>query len=200
LAEGLSDLARTTHDAFVLSGRCLPYGEANVWWPVAEALREAGGIEPGDSAESARHKCRKAVLVATRLDPESPDATRMADGLLYFIGHEDALQDMEPARAREQATRAVQDVLEGIARRHPVVLVLSELHWADPFVFEIVEKLLDRMRHLPFMVVGTARPELEASWTPKPGHHNLLVLHVDALDTEAAERLLEVLLGAPAPD
>ena len=39
-----------------------------------------------------------------------------------------------------------------------------------------------------------------SSWTPKPGHHNLLVLHVDALDTEAAERLLEVLLGAPAPD
>ena len=31
--------AECEHDALVLEGRCVPYGEANVWWPVADALR-----------------------------------------------------------------------------------------------------------------------------------------------------------------
>ena len=35
--------AECDHGAVVLEGRCVPYGEANVWWPVAEALRQACG-------------------------------------------------------------------------------------------------------------------------------------------------------------
>ncbi len=44
LAEEAADAARCHHDARVLEGRCVPYGEANVWWPMAEALRQACDI------------------------------------------------------------------------------------------------------------------------------------------------------------
>ena len=32
----------------MLEGRCVPYGEANVWWPVADALRHGCGIRSSD--------------------------------------------------------------------------------------------------------------------------------------------------------
>lgn len=195
LAEELSGHAKRDHEAFVLSGRCLPYGEANVWWPVAEALRQAGGIEPADSADAARTKCREAVAVATRLPNDSPEALRLTDGLLYFMGYEDALANVDPSRARDLAVVAVQEVLAGIARRHPVLLVLSELHWADPLVFDLLTRLLDQMRSLPLMIVATARPELEERWQPKPGRHNLLVVNLDPLDEAATSDLLCHLLG-----
>ena len=34
LAEEAASLAEATHEAAVLEGRCVPYGEANIWWPV----------------------------------------------------------------------------------------------------------------------------------------------------------------------
>ena len=42
------------HCACVFEGRSLPYGEANVWWPLAEALRQAFGIALADDAGQAR--------------------------------------------------------------------------------------------------------------------------------------------------
>src|SRR5436190_9229296 len=35
LAEELASHAEENHNALILEGRCVPYGEANIWWPVA---------------------------------------------------------------------------------------------------------------------------------------------------------------------
>ncbi len=48
LAEETAAVARERHGAMVFEGRCVPYGEANVWWPIAEALRQACEIAPDD--------------------------------------------------------------------------------------------------------------------------------------------------------
>src|SRR5947208_124077 len=57
LAEELAAVARAEQSALVLDGRCVPYGEANVWWPVAEAVREACQIDPADPADVSSDKC-----------------------------------------------------------------------------------------------------------------------------------------------
>ena len=68
VAEEAATAAECDHDALVLEGRCVPYGEANVWWPVAEALRAGCGITADDSTEVARERCTESVAVrwATR--------------------------------------------------------------------------------------------------------------------------------------
>ncbi len=68
-------------------------------------------------------------------------------------------------------------------------------------VLELVDRLLDRLRHLPVVLVATARPELEERWTPKPSRHNLVSLHLDPLDADASRDLLAALMGQePPPD
>ncbi len=54
LADEVATWAQLEHDAVVREGRCLPYGEANVWWPVADALREGLGVGDGDDEQQAR--------------------------------------------------------------------------------------------------------------------------------------------------
>src|SRR5256885_17002866 len=81
LAEELAATARTHHGALVLEGRCVPYGEANVWWPLAEALREACGIAASDAADVSAAKCLEAVAGATGLPEDSPEVERLVDGL-----------------------------------------------------------------------------------------------------------------------
>jgi class 3 adenylate cyclase/tetratricopeptide (TPR) repeat protein len=199
LAEEVASIASAEYGASVLEGRCVPYGEANVWWPIAEALRQVCAIEPEDGPEDSRRKCEAAVTRAVGSDPASADGAALVDGLLYLMGHEDALQDVDPARAREQARRAVHTLLDGVARERLLVVVLSELHWADPLVLELIDDLFHRSRGLPVVLVATARPELEGRWAPAPGRHNAVVLHIDPLDDESAARLVTALLGGRPP-
>lgn len=194
LVQEAIEMARAQHGALVLEGRCLPYGEANPWWPVAEALRQACGIDPDDPADISADKCRAAVAGVLGTEDEGAEAGRVADGLLYLMGYEGKLHDVDPSRAREEVMRAIQLSLAANARQRPLVIVLSEIHWADQLVLDLIDTMLDRLRNLPIVVLATARPELEARWTPKPGRHNLFVLNLDALNNEDAAKLARSIL------
>src|SRR5688500_8438487 len=71
LAEELASTAACDHNALVLEGRCVPYGEANVWWPVADALRHGCGIRSSDPADRAIELARISVRIA--LGDDAPD-------------------------------------------------------------------------------------------------------------------------------
>ena len=49
------------------------------------------------------------------------------------------------------------------------MLTLSDLHWASDEVLELCDRMLARLHDLPFVLVATTRPGLEARWTPEPG-------------------------------
>jgi class 3 adenylate cyclase/tetratricopeptide (TPR) repeat protein len=201
LSEELATVAAEKHGARVLEGRCLPYGEANVWWPIADALRQACAISPSDDAVTTADKCRAAVAEALGLANDDAEVARVVEGLRYLMGDFEALLDVDPARARDEARWSLETYLEAAVARRPLVLVLSELHWADTLVLELVDHLLDRMRNLPFVLVGTARPELEERWMPAAGRFNQVVLHLDPLPADAARELLAHLLGdQPTPE
>jgi class 3 adenylate cyclase/predicted ATPase len=195
LAEELAIRASQEYSATVLEGRCVPYGEANAWWPLAEALRQACGITTSDTAEESAGRCVAAVKAALSGNGGAAEAVRVADALLHLMGDEDRLANVDPSRVREEEQRSVEMFLEALARQRPVVLVISELHWADDVVLDFSEKLLDSLGSLPFLLLATARPELHARWTPRPGRHNRVVLNLDPLDAEAAEQLLSTMLG-----
>ncbi len=128
----------------------------------------------------------------TSRDPNDSHVERISDGLLYLLGRFGERADVDPARARGEALWAVQAYLEALARERPLVLVLSDLHWGDEVVLELVDRLLAALRALPFMLLATARPDLEERWTPAPGRHNVAVLHLDPLDADATAALVEV--------
>lgn len=195
LVEEALEMARVQHDALIIQGRCLPYGEANPWWPIAEALREACEIDAEDPAEVAADKCRRAIGALMGTDDEGAEASRVADGLLYLMGYEGKLHDLDPARAREEVLRSIQLSLAANARRRPLVIVLSELHWADQLVLDLIDKLFDRLRNLPIVLLTTARPDLEERWTPRPGRHNLFVLNLDPLNRDESADFVRKLLG-----
>ncbi len=176
--------------AFVLEGRCVPYGEANVWWPVAEAIRGAAGLTPASSpSETSRalHKAATDALVESgRLD----ELDRVVAGLHHLLGHDGALRGIDATRAREEAIRSVVALAEGFSQRKPVFVVLSDLHWADQEVLDLIDTLLVRLARRPFVLLATARRALRERWTPSPVAANSVVLHLDPLDDEASQRLL----------
>jgi class 3 adenylate cyclase len=195
LARELADWAVQEHDATVLEGRCVPYGEANVWWPMAEMMRQACAIEPCDSADDTLAKCRAAVATVTGVDVAGNEAERLATALSFLMGNQGALANVDPSRTRDEVRLSLLTFLEGLARRRPLVLALSELHWADELVFDAIDDLLDRLHHLPLVLMATARPEIQPRWAPRPGRHSEVVLHVDPLALVEGRQLLASISG-----
>jgi class 3 adenylate cyclase/tetratricopeptide (TPR) repeat protein len=194
LAEEAAARARRGHDALVLEGRCVPYGEANVWWPIAEALRDGCGVSADAPLPEATSRCASSVAEALRSSSDSAEVQRVTTALLYLMGYEVALREIDPQRAREEATRAVLAFLEGAASSRPVVMVLSDLHWADQIVLDLVANMVDRLSRQPFVLVATARPTVTERWSVPSGRHNTVLVNLDPLDADASGDLLEALL------
>lgn len=199
LAEEAAERGRRAQQALVLEGRCVPYGEANVWWPVAEALRHACGVGPDDPLRVATSRCTEAVAAVTARPEEDPEVGRIVAGLLHLIGYEGPLHDIDPHRAREEATRSVVAFVEAACGTRPVVVVLSDLHWAGEVVLELIGVLVERLSRSRLVVIATARPTLLERWGPPAGRYNTVLLNLDPLDRSATNALLDAITVEPLP-
>ncbi|MGH9084810.1 MAG: adenylate/guanylate cyclase domain-containing protein, partial [Acidimicrobiales bacterium] len=195
LAEELAASAACDHNALVLEGRCVPYGEANVWWPVADALRHGCGIRSSDAPSTASEVALQSVRVALGDAATEAEVHRVHQGLLYLMGYDSDLRGIDPARAREEATAAVVTFADRFSVQRPVIVVLSDLHWADDLVLGLVDTILERLATRRVLVLATARPTIEERWHPPHGRHNLVVLTLDPLSSDAASQLLHELAG-----
>jgi class 3 adenylate cyclase/tetratricopeptide (TPR) repeat protein len=185
--------AESCRDASVLKTHCVPYGEG-VWYPIAELIRSACGIAPDASHDDVRAAVTQAIADSGHIDDEA-EVARTTRGLLYVLGHPEAMDDIEPSRAREDALRSAQQMLAAFARRKPLIVTFADLHWADDVVLTMLEQIVEGLRSLPFTLLATARPELLDRWTPAPGRHNFTMLNLDPLDAEAVAALAAELLG-----
>jgi class 3 adenylate cyclase/tetratricopeptide (TPR) repeat protein len=197
LAGEVADHASTTRGARVLTGQCVPYGE-DVWWPIAEVIRDVCDVPVDANHDEARARVCRRVAQATGRAEDDAEVLRVARGLLYLLGFQEELTDVEPTRAREDALRSARALFGHVAEKQALVLVLSDLHWADELVLDLLEQLLDWLRSDGFVLLATSRPELRDRWEPSPSRHDLTVLHLDPLAVDGVTRLVEELLGADA--
>ena len=195
LAEEVAARAASDVGARVLEGRCVPYGEANVWWPAAEAIMELAGTSEADPPEQQYARMVRLAVRALDVKPEDREVRRCVSGLRYILGDDTALRSLEPARARDEGMRAIEMCIAGVARRQPVVLIASDMHWADQLVIDLLNRLLDRLRNLPFVVLTTSR----APVTGLSPDNSTLTVRLDPLGRAESDELVAALLGRDDP-
>ena len=61
------------------------------------------------------------------------------------------------------------------ARSQPAVIVVEDLHWADPTTLDLLRGLAERGARAPLFVLITARPEFRAPWGVR-SHHSMISL------------------------
>jgi class 3 adenylate cyclase/tetratricopeptide (TPR) repeat protein len=171
--------------ATVLYGQCSADAEGSSFWPVAEIVRRAAEIKPADSPEQAEAKLEELVGVA--------DADQVADRLGRLIG-------LRPAPVTsEDAVWAVRRFLEVLADRHPLVVVVDDLHWAQPALLDLIEQVVALAREARLLLVAVARPELLEQRPGWPGGRlNASTMLLEPLAAEESATLLEHLAGEAA--
>jgi class 3 adenylate cyclase len=133
--------------ATVLTGRCLPYGEGITYYPLIEAMKQAAGISDADSGDIVHGK------LARLLEGED-DAPLIVDDIAQLLGVATS------AVSSERTFWSVRKLFEGVAHRAPLVLVLEDVHWAEPKLLDLVEYLGDWCRDVPVFIICLARPDL----------------------------------------
>lgn len=97
-----------------------------------------------------------------------------------------------PHEQREKTLAILLERLHALARQQPVLLVVEDLHWADPSTLELLKRLAMQERAAPIFAVFTARPGFEPPW-PEGLVDTLPLKALDAAQTTA-------LVVAVAPD
>jgi class 3 adenylate cyclase/tetratricopeptide (TPR) repeat protein len=175
LVATLGDRART------LWGRCLPYGEGITFWPIAEVVREAAGIDGTESPEHARAK-------VSALTAGAEDGALIADRVAAAIG----LGEMGAGDLRETFW-AIRRLLEGLAFDTPLVLAFEDVHWAEPTFLDLLQYVAGFITDRPILLLCTARPDLRdrrPEWMTVGE-----TVALAPLTEDEAERLIENLLG-----
>jgi class 3 adenylate cyclase len=169
-------------DATVLRGRCLSYGEGITYYAIGEVVRTAAGIAESDDPSVALATL-SAILEGA---PEGDRVGRLVGGLFGWA---------EPTAA-DDAAWAVRKLLEHLARTRPVVVVLDDVHWAEPLLLDLVESLADWTRDAAVLLLCVARPELlevRPGWGG--GKLNATTILLEPLGVDDAGALLRNLVG-----
>jgi class 3 adenylate cyclase/tetratricopeptide (TPR) repeat protein len=156
-------LAGLRDEARVLVGRCTPYGEGITYLPLADVVRDAGDV---------------AQLLAA---VEHGDvAARLVRG---------AVGAREGGGSPDETAWAFRRLFEALAASRPLVLVVDDVHWADPTLLDLVEYVVASSTEAPIFVLCTARPDLldlRPTWaSPRPGSTLVLLEPLGSRDADA---------------
>ncbi|MDQ4109202.1 MAG: AAA family ATPase, partial [Actinomycetota bacterium] len=181
LADGFREIVGS--DVTILEGGCLSYGEGITFWPMLEVVQQASGFVDADSVPTA---ARKIVECLSGLEEAELVAARIGQLLGLFGG----------PPVPEETFWAIRLFLEAQARRQPLVLVLEDIHWAEPTFLAAIEHVVDRSRTVPIFVLCLARNDLlevHPTWGEPREHAD--VMQLEPLGTDETSELVEDLLG-----
>jgi tetratricopeptide (TPR) repeat protein len=159
-------LGRVVAGARVARGACLSYGEGITFWAVAQVVRQLAGIQEEDSIEEAR--------------------ARVPQRIAQLVGL------AEGSTTADQTAEAVAAFLADAAAGRPLVVLVDDIHWAEPALLDLLGGLPGRIGEAPVIVLCLARPELLESRPDWP-----VTVRLEPLDAAEVDELLDQ-LEAPA--
>ena len=158
--------------------------------PFVQQLERAAQIAPDESSE---RKLDKLEAVLQQADARMPEIAPLIASLLSIpTANRYPPLGLSPAQQRRQTLSALLDQMEGLARQKPVLMLFEDAHWADATSIELLNLAIERVRHLPVLLLITFRPEFEAPWK---GLSDVSAVTLGRLDHSQAEIMIERVAG-----
>ncbi|MFL6097103.1 MAG: ATP-binding protein [Blastococcus sp.] len=191
-------LARLPSNVWVLRGRASTSTENVPNALLRSVFAERLGIRATDAPDRVRRKWREgwAQLLGSHEAGDGAPET-VATWLGFTVGEEgrNAVPTTDPESLRRRGAGLVLKLLDRLAERAPVVVLLEDLHWADSASMDSLEALAQAPPGGPLLVLATARPTLleqRPTWGRSGSAHTRLQL--DPLSDDDARSLVAEIL------
>jgi class 3 adenylate cyclase/predicted ATPase len=169
---------------------CSPHHQDSALYPFIAQLERAAGFARDDTVEAKLGKLRALLAPGSRDDD---DIALLSE--LLSLPSSAADLNLSPQRKREKLFEALLSQLEAEARHRPVLMVFEDAHWIDPTSRELLDLTVDRVRHLPVLLVITFRSEFQPPWG---GRSHVTSLALNRLGERDGEALVQKLAGNAA--
>jgi serine/threonine protein kinase/tetratricopeptide (TPR) repeat protein len=186
--------ARDTYPGLLVSrGRCVEqYGTGEAYLPFLDAV---GPMLEGRGRER----------LASILRTYAPTWCTQLPAVFCSTGTLENLQQETIGATKERMMREMGDALGMFANTSPIVLLLEDLHWADPSSIDLLRHLCQRISSQRLLIAGTFRPEdIERSNHPLKGYRAEMLTHnlceEIALDSLSHEHIASYLTTTFSPN
>ncbi|OJH38981.1 protein kinase domain-containing protein [Cystobacter ferrugineus] len=156
--------------------QCWQESSTSPFFPISQLLRQLFALPPEAPLEQRR---KRVIQRLEELGIPHEEYLPLLESLLRLSGSEAALPggaELRQAQLLEQLVTLLL-ALTGTQSptRRPALLIIEDLHWADPSTLDLLACLSERVRSAPLWVLLSARPELRRPWPPAPGFHRLVL-------------------------
>jgi class 3 adenylate cyclase/tetratricopeptide (TPR) repeat protein len=201
---GKTRLVAEALDAFpsrsvtIFSGACAPYGETNVWAPIATALFRRLELDQDAPPDLLREVCRAKGVELYGFDANDAVLGRFIEGVIHLLGYPSDLDDVPPAQAREILFSLIVEGLRRRTRTGPVVLWIDDLQWADLLIVDLLHRVARSLVDRPLLIVTAQRDDADIDWPPASDHPVTVRMPLDPLTHDEAARLIGAVAGSMA--
>jgi ABC-type oligopeptide transport system substrate-binding subunit/class 3 adenylate cyclase len=185
-----------------LEGRALSYGGSLSYWVITQLLLDDLGLSDGAPEVKIKVALRKR-LAELHGEAENASFAYLARllGLTLEQDVEDQRQSIDAETVKRETLAALKDYFWQVAKSQPTVLILEDLHWADPSSMDVLSEMMALTDRVPLLLILLMRVEHEhGSWRLKQlaeteHPHRYTEMTLSRLSDDQADRLMNHLLG-----
>ncbi|MEX0863251.1 MAG: AAA family ATPase [Acidimicrobiia bacterium] len=169
----------------VLGAGCLPYYANVSLWPIARMVERALGLANDDDDRLGR--------LVDHLGSLELDLSGSVPFLAPLIGATGSpaypAPELDPSAFLDETLNRLVDWLSALAQRTPHLLIVEDLHWADPSTLGFLGRLVERHPGA-VLTVATTRDDSSITWRDA-----VEVLTLSRLDEAASSELVDNLVA-----
>lgn len=190
-----------------LEGRCTELSMSASYGPFLELFHHLFGWYPHDGEHI---RANRIVRRLSELEEEGFLSGEQIGEIASMLGNllsvrfgsqwDEVLKSADPQQIRHRSFQAIRDLLIALSRKHSLVLVFEDMHWADSLSLDLIVHLMEVIPKAPILLLCVFRPEKEhrcrnlpaAATRRCPG--NFLEIFLHELSKQESDRLIESLL------
>jgi class 3 adenylate cyclase/predicted ATPase len=179
------------HSVSPIELQCSPYHTQNALFPVIEWLQEE--IFPAADAIEAGQKWSSLQCFLDRTTFDKMQAAPLLAMLLSVpLPADHSPLNLTPERQKQVILQYLASLFWQLNPSPPVLLVVEDLHWADPSTLELIRVWMAEAANSKSMTLLTSRPDFSPAW---PAQNNFTTLDLGRLPDAQALELAQMAAG-----
>lgn len=191
LVQAMKEHVAQDPQAWLTPCQCSAYHRNSVFYPLVDVLeRIVLQFERGD--KPAKKLSRLEGFLVQYAVPQSEMVPLFADLLSIPLDDKYTPSDLSPERQKQVIFQTLLGLLLEIANRQPLLLVMEDLHWADPTTLEFLNLLVDQIPTTRIFALFTYLPDFSPPWS---GRAHLTNLTLRRLTRKQVVKMIQRIAG-----
>lgn len=164
--------------------QCLPEQRNNALYPILEMIKNRLGL---DETNCTQESIKRLSTALQQCQVALGEVLPVFCSWLSLPPPEDIdPSQLSPDKQKHLILETLKQLVLKAEPAHPFLLVVEDIHWADPTTIDFLKHLIEHQSKEKFLLVLTARPELPPQWDKQ----NYTQLHLQRLALTEAEKMV----------